>query len=1369
MPIVPGEAADPAVGQPSGLPVSCARLSYAQERLWMIGRMGGDAALLHIAGGLWLDGPLDRVALAAALAALAARHPSLRTGFRPGSEDRVEAVTHGAVGDTLLRDADVSDLAPPAQRERLDAVSRAEARAAFDLAVPPLLRTLLVRCGPDRHVLLLTLHHLVADGRSVEILLTELMRLYASGRAADLPPLPIAYADYARWQRDWLEAGELDRQLGRWRDLLGTGDPVLPLPLDRARPAVQSFRGAAVAFAVEAGVAEGLRGLARVAGATPAMVLLAIFALLLRRITGETSLRIGVPIANRGRPETEHVVGLFVNTLALRLDVDPAASVERFVVGVREAMLEAQGHADLPFERLVDALQTRRSVSHTPLVQVMHNHRVAGPDRFTVGDLTVAPFGRETGSIQFDLVLETVESADGTLSGTFGYARDLFHQETVERMRDGFLRLLSAAVAEPSRRVNGLLLVSAATRLSLSAPYPGPLPLADALLPDLIAQAAAARPAAAAVICPDAATTTTTIAATISFAALNASANRLAHALVRHGVRAETRVAVALPRSARQIAAFLAILRAGGAFLPLDAGLPAPRLASLLAEARPSLVLVDPNTRARLAEALALLPELGPGAPGSEAAPRPKAEPEPVLLDHDALDLAAEPATAPAVTLHPDQLAYVIHTSGSTGRPKGVAVTHGPLAAHIRATGALYETGPETRELHVLSMSFDGAHERWMVPLAFGGCVVLKPDGLWTPREALDAMERHRVSHAGFPTAYMHALALEAAAGPAPSPRSYAFGGEALSRESFGLIARALRPRFLINGYGPTETVISPLAWKTGPEATVEDAYAPIGRAVGPRRALILDAALEPVPVGVTGELYLGGACLARGYLGQPGQTAARFLPDPYGAPGARLYRTGDLARWRADGTVAYLGRADAQVKLRGFRIELGEVEAALLAQETVAAAAAALRDGPAGPRLVGYVVAAPGAAPAEGPLRAALARRLPDYLVPGRIVVLAALPLTPGGKLDRAALPAPADLPVEAAPARPLTETEAVVARIWAEALGLPALHPDQNVFEAGAHSLTALRVLTALGTAFPGRGPTIADLFNNQTVATLAAALTADAVGNAEVVQLARGGTRPMLYCFPGLMVNTQEYVPLVRRLGPDQPVTGFVCYSLSEARKNVVSVEDIAARYAETIRAECAGRPCTLLGWSWGGVLAYEAARMLGSDVDLTFVGMLDVCDIDVNFAVGALPLLDPRERRAREAQVASWLERAPMRADWEDLFRRMDESLTAQFLAYVAATGPLPADGPGLGSKEFELWTFVDNTLLYRGYRAAAFDAPIRVWLAGESLARGLNHVDWTRYSRNVLSRDVIPGVTHREIVDSPAFHDSFAARLNPSPA
>ncbi|MHC2086949.1 amino acid adenylation domain-containing protein [Methylobacterium sp. CM6244] len=1320
-------------------PERVAPLSYAQERLWLIGRMGGDAALLHIAGGLDLVGPLDGDALTRAFEALVARHPALRTGFRAGESDGVEAVTLAVVAASLRRvsletsDRDIAE-------ERLAALSREEARRPFDLAAPPLFRAVLVRMEPERHVLLLTMHHLVSDGRSVEILLAELMHVYAAGEAAGPPALPIAYADYARWQRDWLEAGELDRQLSWWRERLGATETVIPLPTDRPRPAVQSFRGAAVDFTLDADVATGLEALARQAGATSAMVLLAILSLVLRRYTGEADLRIGIPVANRNRPETEGLVGLFVNTLAIRVIVDPGASVLDHVRAVRDAMVDAQGHQDLPFERLVEALQTRRTVSHTPVVQVMHSHRVEGPGRFEIGDLTVSPFGRGTGNVQFDLVLETVTEARGALRGSFGYARDLFQRDTMERMRDGFLTLLRGAVEEPGRRVDALPLVPFEALSDLSAPYADGMPLSEGLVPELIGEAALADPDAPAVVCGPRTTT---------FGELDRAANRLAHRLIREGIGPETVVAVALPRGPDQIAAFLAILRAGGAFLPLDPAQPTARLTALVEDAGARLLLARGSTLDGLSRA-------GPGGLAR--------------LDPSNLDLASEPESAPSRTAHPDQLAYVIYTSGSTGRPKGVAVAHGPLARHVRATGAVYGTNRQTRELHVLSMSFDGAQERWMVPLAFGGCVVLKPDGLWTPREALDAMERHGVTHAGFPTAYMHQLALEAASGPRPRRRSYSFGGEALSRESFALIGRALDPTLLINGYGPTETVISPLVWRARAGDAVEGAYAPIGRAVGDRRAYILDAALQPVPVGVTGELHLGGDALARGYLSQAGQTADRFIPDPFpelsGREGGRLYRTGDLGRWRADGTVEYLGRADAQVKLRGFRIELGEVEAALLAQEIVAGAAAGLRQGPAGPMLVAYVVTAAGAEFDPAALRADLARRLPDYMVPSRIVALDRLPLTPNGKLDRAALPEPAPLAEGlSGPSRPLTATETVVADIWAKALGLPAIPPDRNFFEAGANSLTALRVLTALGTAFPERSPTIADIFNNQSVETLAAALTADAVGTAQVVRLRTTGDRPMLYCFPGLMVNTREYAPLVRRLGPDQPVTGFVCYSLTDARKSVVSVEDIAARYAEIIEKESAGRPCTMLGWSWGGVLAYEAARMLGSRVDLGFVGMLDVCDIDVSFAVGALPVLTPEHRRHLQENVASWLERSPMRADWEDLFRRMDPELHEQFLAYVAAApDPLPLDGPGVGSKEYELWTFVDNTLLYRRYRADKFDCPIRVWLAGRSVERGLNHVDWGRYSNRVEQVTVIPDVTHREIVDSTMFHDSFAASL-----
>ncbi|MFE1599076.1 amino acid adenylation domain-containing protein [Methylobacterium sp. ID0610] len=1043
-------SAPDAIGSPAASRDGALPLSFSQERLWFEAEFG-DGVRHHIAGGLRLDGPLDRAALAVALAGLVARHEAFRTRLRRRADGRAEQRIAPAA-DLDLPVTDLADLAEEERAAALAGIGRDEAAQPFDLDGGALARFRLVRLAAERHVLFVTMHHIVSDGWSMRVLLREWPALYAAaaeGREAALPALTIQPADLAIRQRAEAEAPE---DLAWWRERLGGPQPDLALS---DRPRAPGGRVLRHRFAIGAEMSRRVREEARARGASPFAVLFAAFALVLHRFGGARDLRIAMPVAGRHRPGTEDLVGVFVNTLVVPLRVDPARSGRDFLGEVWTALTAVQARQDLPFERLVEALQPERVAGRAPFAQVMISQQPAGLGALGhAAGLALEAFGQDTGEPPYDLVLEVAEE-DGALAGTFAYAEALFDRETIARFEEGFRALLAGLAGDGERPLATLPLVPAEARTRLSAPHPGPLPLADALLPDLIARAAAADPHAPAIIAGD---------HTTSFADLDARANRIAHIIARRGLPPETRIAVALPRSATQIAAFLAVLRAGAAFLPLDPALPQARLRALIDQASAPLLLTDTATRPRLPDG-------------------------PEILELDTLDLAAEPATAPAIPLHPDQLAYVIFTSGSTGAPKGVAVPHGPLAMHVRATGAVYETGPGTRELHVLSMSFDGAHERWMVPLAFGGAVVLKPDGLWSPREALAAMERHGVTHAGFPTAYMHALALEAAAGPAPSPRSYACGGEALSRESLALVSRALSPRFLINGYGPTETVISPLVWKVGPEAAVEGAYAPIGRAVGSRRALILDAWLEPVPVGVTGELYLAGTGLARGYLAGPGQTAARFLPDPYGAPGSRLYRTGDLARWRGDGTVEYLGRADAQVKLRGFRIELGEVEAALLAQETVSGAAAAVKAGPGGGRLVGYVVAAAGARVDAGALRAELARRLPDYMVPWRIVALDGLPLTANGKLDRSALPDPSGEEDAGVGQRALSATEAVVARIWAEALGLTSIAPDRNFFEAGGDSILSLQIVARLREAGLSASPR--EIFEHQTVAALARVL--------------------------------------------------------------------------------------------------------------------------------------------------------------------------------------------------------------------------------------------------------------------------------------
>ncbi|UMY16831.1 amino acid adenylation domain-containing protein [Methylobacterium organophilum] len=840
---------------------------------------------------------------------------------------------------------------------------------------------------------------------------------------------------------------------------------------------------------------------------------------------------------------------------------------------------------------------------------------------------------------------------------------------------------------------------------------------------------------------------------TLTRGGLDARAGRLAAGLMARGIGRGHIVAVALERGPEAVAAFLGVLRAGAAFLPLDPAAPPERIRLMLEDAGVRHVLAPAALAARL--------DLPAGA---------------AALDPAACD--APPGAEPAIG--PEDPAYVIFTSGSTGRPKGVLVEHGPLAMHCFTTGAAYEMGEASRELHFLSFAFDGAHERWMTPLALGGAIVLRGPELWTAAETLAVIRRHRVTHAGFPTSYVGQLAEWAdTLGEAPPVEVYSFGGEAMSQAVFAKVGRALKPRLLINGYGPTECVISPLIWKVAPGTAFPEPYAPIGSAVGARRTYVLGPDLAPVPAGETGELYIAGG-LARGYLGRPGQTAERFLPDPFDPAGGRMYRTGDLVRLRPDGALAYAGRADDQVKIRGHRIELGEVEAALRALDTVAEAVVVKREGPAGPYLAGYVTPARGRRPEAGRLRAALGRALPDVMVPARLVVLDRLPVTTNGKVDRRALPDPA---ADEAPARaPEGPTETRLARIWSEILGYPVKAADRPFFECGGDSLSALRLVARLRLIAPQGGIGVADLLRNPTIAALAERIEAgrgetggDAL--APVVELSRGGdsAAPLLVLFPGLLVSTREYEPLVAHLGAEQPALGFLCASLTEAVRPLPAVADLARAYAAAVRRRAEGRPCIFLGWSWGGVLAYETARALGEGFPLPFVGMLDACGLEANFAVGAGRPLGAEERAAHEAMLAEWLSRSAMRADWEALFPRMDAEARGQFLRFLAAEPqPLAADGPEVGSRERILWTLVDHALQFRALRLGPSRVPVRVFRASRSVAEGLPILDWSRLTPNLLSDETIPETDHLDIVLSPAFHARFghwlaAARETRRPA
>ena len=1028
-----GEQAPPllAVGREQPLP-----LSYAQERQWFLWQLDPHSAAYHIPSALRLKGTLDTSALQRSFDALMARHESLRTCVQEQPDGARQVILPDAALPIRLELVDEADL---------QAQVEAEIARPFDLQQGPLLRVTLLRLAEDDHVLVLVQHHIVSDGWSMQVMVEELVKLYAAfsqGQAPQLPDMPIQYADYAVWQRAWMDAGEKVRQLDYWRDLLGGEQPVLELPFDHQRPAQQSHRGARLDVSLPAALAADLKALAQREGVTLFMLLLASFQALLHRYSGQQDIRVGVPIANRNRVETERLIGFFVNTQVLKADIDGQTTVAQLLAQVKQRALDAQAHQDLPFEQLVEHLQPERSLSLNPLFQVMFNYQAEGrrgDEPQALAHLRIEGLAWDRRTAHFDLDLDVQEEADG-LWASLGYATDLFEASTIERMADHWQNVLQAMVADHQQPISQLSLLGQAEQhhiLQLWNQTDAGFP-AKRLVHELVADRARENPTAVAVKFD---------AQTLTYGELDRQANRLAHALIARGVGPEVRVAIAMPRSAEIMVAFLAVMKAGGVYVPLDIEYPRDRLLYMMQDSRAQLLLTHTSALQQLP-----IPE------GLDALAIDRTE---TWVDYS--------DDAPDVKLDGDNLAYVIYTSGSTGMPKGVAVSHGPLVAHIIATGERYETSPSDCELHFMSFAFDGSHEGWMHPLINGASVLIRDDSLWLPEYTYQQMHRHNVTMAVFPPVYLQQLAEHAERdGNPPKVRVYCFGGDAVAQASYDLAWRALKPTYLFNGYGPTETVVTPLLWKARKGDPCGAVYAPIGTLLGNRSGYVLDSQLNLQPIGVAGELYLGGEGVARGYLERPALTAERFVPDPYGKPGSRVYRSGDLTRGRPDGVVDYLGRVDHQVKIRGFRIELGEIEARLREQDNVGETVVVAQDGPTGKQLVAYVV------PADGPLanetefretlRRALKINLPDYMVPAHFMFLAQMPLTPNGKLDRKGLPQPDVTQSQGVFVEPVTPLQQQVAAIWADVLGVERIGLTDHFFELGGHSLLAMQVISRL-----------------------------------------------------------------------------------------------------------------------------------------------------------------------------------------------------------------------------------------------------------------------------------------------------------------
>ncbi|WP_025214734.1 non-ribosomal peptide synthase/polyketide synthase [Pseudomonas brassicacearum] len=1150
---------------PANLPIPEVRsgfehiaLSYAQERQWFLWQMDPHSSAYHIPSALRLKGPLDVVALERSFNALVERHESLRTTFIEHGEQAVQVI-HPHMPLRIAVQA-LPAGSPASQDDSIKAFVEAQSARPFDLRQGPLLRVSLLQIAEDDHVLALIQHHIISDGWSMQVLVDELVRHYAFNTAADtagqplvLPELSVQYADYAIWQRHWLEAGERERQLAYWIQTLGGEQPVLELPLDHPRPPVQSFRGARLDLNLSSELGAALKQLAQREGASLFMVLLASFQALLHRYSGQPQIRVGVPVANRNRVETEGLIGFFVNTQVLSADVDGQLPFDRLLHQVKQSAMAAQAHQDLPFEQLIEALQPERSLSHSPIFQVMFNHQTAGDtqDRqLQLPQLSIEDLVWEGRTAQFDLTLGTYETEQG-VAAELTYATDLFEPQTIERLAQHWQNLLQGIVEAPQRRIGELPLLDAAQqRLTQQDWYRvAEHGAGTGCVHWRIAEQARQTPDALAL---------TIDGQTLTHGQLDARANQLAHRLMALGVTPDQPVGIAVERSVEMIVGLLAILKAGGAYVPLDPAYPEDRLAYMIEDSGIQLLL----TQARL-QALLPIP----------------ATLQTLLLDQPDAALQAAPRSCPVVPLSAEHLAYVIYTSGSTGKPKGVMVRHGALSNFVASMVAQPGLAASDRMLSLTTFSFDIFGLEIYGPLSAGASIVLTGQNVHQdPQAVLALIERHDVTVLqATPSSWRMLLDHEQSA--LLAGRTFLCGGEALPLELAQRLL-ALSPK-VWNLYGPTETTI----WSAVHPLSLESSRPFLGKPLDNTALYIVGSDLTLNPPGAPGELLIGGEGLARGYFQRPALTAERFVPDPFSRTGERLYRTGDLTRYRAEGVVEYIGRIDHQVKIRGLRIELGEIEAALLAQASVRETVVVAHEGPTGAQLVGYVVAATGEVldtEAEAALRAslktALKAQLPEYMVPAHLLFLAQLPLTPNGKVDRKALPAPDASELQRTYVAPRSQREQQVAQVWQEVLKLERVGLHDNFFELGGHSLLVTQVVSRVRRVLDIEVP-LRSLFEYSTLQDFVAALDAGA-GPQPQAMVAVARDQPLALSF------AQERQWFLWKMDPDS-----AAYNIPTALRLRGTLDKVALRRSfealvqrheslRTVFVEDDGRTCQVI---------------------------------------------------------------------------------------------------------------------------------------------------------------------------------------------
>jgi amino acid adenylation domain-containing protein len=1164
-------------------------LSFAQQRLWFIDRLEPGSALYNISLVHRLIGKLEVAALERSINELVRRHEVLRTLFRTvDGEPALVILPYCATPLPLF------DMSGQPADEALQQAN-AEAQTPFDLAAGPLIRCRLLRLGTEEHVLVIVVHHIVFDGWSAGVMLLELSALYdafSHGLPSPLPELPIQYADFAIWQRQWLQGEVLHRQLDYWKRQLAAV-PVMQLPTDRQRPAVQSHRGARQRFGLNASLSQALERLGRQAGATPFMTLLAAFQVLLHRYSGQQDIAVGAPIAGRNRPETAGLIGFFVNTLVFRGDLSGDPAFLELLQRIKDMALDAYTHQDLPFEKLVAELAPQRNLSLHPLFQAMFMLQNAANAEagMKLDGLTAKQVRVESHTAKFDLTLSLTGTAAG-MDGMIEYSTDLFDAQTITAMILHFRTLLEGIVANPQVRLSALPLLTPAERRQLLAgwndtahDYPS-----DLCVHQLFEAQAARTPEAVALVHRQ---------QQLSYAELNLRANRLAHHLRGLGVGPDVRVGIALDRSVELVTGILAILKAGGAYVPLDPDYPGERLEFMLADTGAPVLLTLERFRAKV-----------PGYAGHI-----------VCLDAPA-GIDPEPKLNPENLTGAGNLAYVLYTSGSTGQPKGVAIPHRGIVRLLFGVDYVCLGAAETM-LMMAPAAFDASTFELWAPLLHGGRCVLFPD----PRPGLGELGRVlREQHIS--TLWLTSTLFNTVIDEAPEilggVRQLLIGGEALSVPHVRRALALLPHTRIINGYGPTESTTFTCCYPIPRDLGEHIRSIPIGRPIANTRTYILDRHLNPVPVGVAGELYIGGDGLARGYLDPAGTAQERFIRTPFSEePGARLYRTGDLARYLADGNIEFLGRIDQQVKIHGFRIEPGEIEAALLRHPVVLNAVVQAREAdPGGRMLAAFIQKQPDAPLGLQELHDFLALSLPAHLIPHRMFLVNQLPLNASGKVDRNALmntPLPRAAP-QAVQQAPYNALQATLLEIWTELLAVPQIGINDNFFELGGDSFRAVVMLSRIEKLIDWSVP-LAVIYNHPTVEALAQAMLEHKgrYHRSPLVEIQPGTSGPPFIFMHGDFHGGGFFCyQLARFMGAGQAVYAIQPHGLP-GRPMPTTIEAMAAEYLALVRAAFPTGPYFLGGHCNGAMVAFEMARRLqdeGSEVGL--LAMMDPSPV-----IGGIP--------------------------------------------------------------------------------------------------------------------------------------------------